>query len=245
MPTGSRPWWRATPGSRDRTTEAVMPTPTRETRSSSTLRRNVPDPGRTLAAPMTPTTNLRRVRLGLRGQLSGWAATEIALAVDPRLAPSGGWVPRPPKRFGRKRYYHEGPAPDRPIVPFGSWVECRIRAGAAAEPAVLTLSTPRTEAGASGPVAHWVRTLPRRARLHRVPACRTLTGRSVRRRRRAGAVQARALDGSVVLGQDDRRVRADTHRDAVVHAVRGLVVGVGVQRVAPSRSPRRSRPSRS
>ncbi len=41
MPTGSRPWWRATPGSSDRTTDAVMPTPTRETRSSSTLRRNV------------------------------------------------------------------------------------------------------------------------------------------------------------------------------------------------------------
>ena len=57
-----------------------------------------------LATPGMPTTNLKRVRLGLRGQLSGWAVTEIALAVDPRLAPIGGWVPRPPKRLGRKRY---------------------------------------------------------------------------------------------------------------------------------------------
>src|SRR6478735_1774356 len=69
------------------TTDAVIPTPTRETRSSSTLRRNVCAPGSAPAAPMMPTTNLKQVRLGLRGQLSGWAATEIALAVDPRLAP--------------------------------------------------------------------------------------------------------------------------------------------------------------
>ncbi len=126
IPTGSRPAWRATPGSNDRTTDAVMPTPTRETRSSSTLRRNVCAPGRAPAAPRMPTTNLKRVRLGLRGQLSGWAATEIALAVAPRLAPMRVGPPsseevRPGSILPRRPC-----SPDRSFVPIWSCVIRRI-----------------------------------------------------------------------------------------------------------------------